>query len=195
MAKMKKTCSFCGRSDTEVAMMITGLNACICNECAERAQQIVAEELKKKQTTSALDLNTLPKPVEIKEFLDQTVAQAKECGFTRTLFGRIRPIPELSSSNFMQRQFGERVAMNAPIQGTAADIIKIAMIRVHDRLIREGYKSRLILQVHDELLIETAEEEKEAVIVLLEEEMRGAADLKVELAVGTECGYTWYDAH
>lgn len=135
---------------------------------------------------------TYPK---IKEFLDQTVAQAKECGFTRTLFGRIRPIPELSSSNFMQRQFGERVAMNAPIQGTAADIIKIAMIRVHDRLIREGYKSRLILQVHDELLIETAEEEKEAVIVLLEEEMRGAADLKVELAVGTECGYTWYDAH
>ena len=69
------------------------------------------------------------------------------------------------------------------------------MIRVHDRLIREGYKSRLILQVHDELLIETAEEEKEAVIVLLEEEMRGAADLKVELAVGTECGYTWDDAH
>lgn len=135
---------------------------------------------------------TYPK---IKEFLDQTVAQAKECGFTRTLFGRIRPIPEMSSSNFMQRQFGERVAMNAPIQGTAADIIKIAMIRVHDRLIREGYKSRLILQVHDELLIETAEEEKEAVIVLLEEEMRGAADLKVELAVGTECGYTWYDAH
>lgn len=135
---------------------------------------------------------TYPK---IKEFLDQTVAQAKECDFTRTLFGRIRPIPELSSSNFMQRQFGERVAMNAPIQGTAADIIKIAMIRVHDRLIREGYKSRLILQVHDELLIETAEEEKEAVIVLLEEEMRGAADLKVELAVGTECGYTWYDAH
>lgn len=135
---------------------------------------------------------TYPK---IKEFLDRTVAQAKECGFTRTLFGRIRPIPELSSSNFMQRQFGERVAMNAPIQGTAADIIKIAMICVHDRLIRDGYKSRLILQVHDELLIETVEEEKEAVITLLEEEMRGAADLKVELAVGTECGYTWYDAH
>lgn len=135
---------------------------------------------------------TYPK---IKEFLDQTVAQAKECGFTRTLFGRIRPIPELSSSNFMQRQFGERVAMNAPIQGTAADIIKIAMIRVHDRLIREGYKSRLILQVHDELLIETAESEKDAVIALLEEEMRQAADLQVELAVGTECGYNWYDAH
>ena len=101
-----------------------------------------------------------------KEFLDNTVAQAKEKGYTRTLFGRIRPIPELSSGNFMTRQFGERVAMNALIQGTAADIIKIAMIRVHDRLIREHFRSRLILQVHDELLIETAEEEKEKVIAL-----------------------------
>ena len=135
---------------------------------------------------------TYPK---IKEFLDNTVAQAKEKGYTRTLFGRIRPIPELSSGNFMTRQFGERVAMNAPIQGTAADIIKIAMIRVHDRLIREHFRSRLILQVHDELLIETAEEEKEKVIALLEEEMQKAADLKVELAVGTACGQDWYEAH
>ena len=135
---------------------------------------------------------TYPK---IKEFLDRTVAEAKEKGVTKTLYGRIRPIPELSSSNYMQRQFGERVAMNAPIQGTAADIIKIAMIRVHDRLIRENYKSRLILQVHDELLIETAEEEKDAVIALLEQEMQSAADLSVELAVGTETGYDWYDAH
>lgn len=131
----------------------------------------------------------------IKEFLDRTVAQAKKNGYTKTLFGRIRPIPELSSSNFMQRQFGERVAMNAPIQGTAADIIKVAMIRVHDRLIREGFSSRLILQVHDELLIETAESEKEAVISLLEEEMHQAAKLDVELEVGTESGYNWYDAH
>ena len=135
---------------------------------------------------------TYPK---IKEFLDGTVAEAKEKGFTRTLYGRIRPVPELSSGNYMQRQFGERVAMNAPIQGTAADIIKIAMIRVHDRLIREGYKSRLILQVHDELLIETVETEKDAVTALLEEEMQGAADLQVELAVGTECGADWYEAH
>ena len=135
---------------------------------------------------------TYPK---IKEFLDNTVAQAKEKGYTRTLFGRIRPIPELSSGNFMTRQFGERVAMNAPIQGTAADIIKIAMIRIHDRLIREHFRSRLILQVHDELLIETAEEEKEKVIALLEEEMQKAADLKVELAVGTACGQDWYEAH
>lgn len=131
----------------------------------------------------------------IKAFLDQTVADAKANGYTRTLFGRIRPIPELSSSNFMQRQFGERVAMNAPIQGTAADIIKIAMIRVHDRLLKEEYKSRLILQVHDELLIETVESEKDAVIALLEEEMHKAANLEVELEVGTEFGYNWYDAH
>ncbi len=135
---------------------------------------------------------TYPK---IKEFLDRCVAEAKEKGYSITLYGRIRPIPELSSGNYMQRQFGERVAMNAPIQGTAADIIKIAMIRVHDRLLREGYKSRLILQVHDELLIETVEEEKDAVISLLEEEMRGAADLAVELAVGTACGMDWYEAH
>ena len=132
---------------------------------------------------------------KIKEFLDRTVEEAKQNGYTTTLFGRIRPIPELSSSNFMQRQFGERVAMNAPIQGTAADIIKIAMVRVHDRLIRENLKSRLVLQVHDELLIDTKEDEKEQVIALLEEEMKGSAELSVELEVGTECGYNWYDAH
>lgn len=135
---------------------------------------------------------TYPK---IKEFIDNTVAEAKETGKTSTIYGRIRPIPELSSSNFMQRQFGERVAMNAPIQGTAADIIKIAMIRVHDRLIREGYESRLILQVHDELLIETKESEREAVIALLEEEMHQSADLRVSLEVGTAWGLNWYDAH
>lgn len=132
---------------------------------------------------------------KIKAFLDKTVADAKEKGYIKTMFGRIRPIPELSSSNFMQRQFGERVAMNSPIQGTAADIIKIAMIRVHDRLLKENLKSKLILQVHDELLIETAEDEKEYVIDLLEEEMHKAADLKVSMEVGTECGYDWYDAH
>lgn len=132
---------------------------------------------------------------KIKAFLDKTVSEAKEKGYIKTMFGRIRPIPELSSSNFMQRQFGERVAMNSPIQGTAADIIKIAMIRVHDRLLRENLKSKLILQVHDELLIETAEDEKEYVIELLEEEMHKAADLKVSMEVGTECGYDWYDAH
>ena len=135
---------------------------------------------------------TYPK---IKGFLDKTVADAKANGCTTTMFGRIRPIPELSSSNFMQRQFGERVAMNAPIQGTAADIIKIAMIRVHDRLLREGYQSRLILQVHDELLIETALNEKDQVVALLEEEMHKSASLLVPLEVGTAWGENWYEAH
>jgi DNA polymerase-1 len=131
----------------------------------------------------------------IKQFLDDTVENAKKEGMIRTMFGRIRPVPELSSSNFMQRQFGERVAMNSPIQGTAADIIKIAMIRVHDRLLREKRKSKLLLQVHDELLIETAENEKDDVIRLLEEEMQQATELSCGLSVGTECGKTWYDAH
>ena len=135
---------------------------------------------------------TYPK---IKALLDKTVADAREEGYIVTLFGRIRPIPELSSGNFMQRQFGERVAMNSPIQGTAADIIKIAMINVHDRLIRESYKSRLILQVHDELLIETGEEEKDAVVKLLEEEMQQALDMSVGLDVDTAFGYDWYEAH
>ena len=151
-------------------------------------------DISRKEAQEYIDryFETYPK---IKEFIDKTVADAKETGKTTTIYGRIRPIPELSSSNFMQRQFGERVAMNAPIQGTAADIIKIAMIRVHDRLIKEGYASRLILQVHDELLIETKESEKDAVIALLEEEMHQAASLLVPLEVGTEWGENWYDAH
>lgn len=135
---------------------------------------------------------TYPK---IKIFLDNAVQEAKEKGYIKTMFKRIRPIPELSSSNFMQRQFGERVAMNSPIQGTAADIIKIAMIRVHDRLLREGFSSRLILQVHDELLVETAEAEKDRVIALLEEEMKKAASLSVEMEVQTATGSNWYEAH
>lgn len=150
--------------------------------------------ISKKEAQEYIDryFETYPK---IKEFLDKAVADAKETGTISTMFGRIRPVPELSSSNFMQRQFGERIAMNSPIQGTAADIIKIAMIRVHDRLIRDGFASRLILQVHDELLIETVEEEKEAVIALLEEEMAGAVSLSVDMEVGTEVGYNWYEAH
>lgn len=151
-------------------------------------------DIERKEAQDYIDryFETYPK---VKAFLDNAVQQAKDKGTIATLFGRIRPIPELSSSNFMQKQFGERVAMNSPIQGTAADIIKIAMIRVHDRLIRENRKSRLILQVHDELLIETEENEKEIVIQILEEEMQGAAELSVELEVGTEYGYNWYEAH
>ena len=134
---------------------------------------------------------TYPK---IKLFLDKLVADAKEMGYVSTMFGRRRPVPELSSSNFMQRSFGERVAMNAPIQGTAADIIKIAMIRVHDRLLEENLKSRLIVTVHDELLIETAENEIEQVRVILEESMQQAADLQVKLEVDTHTGKNWYEA-
>ena len=94
----------------------------------------------------------------------------------------------------MQRSFGERVAMNSPIQGTAADIIKIAMIRVHDRLLKENLKSRLILTVHDELLVETAIEEENAVRKILEEEMHGAADLAVILEIDAHVGNNWYEA-
>ena len=130
----------------------------------------------------------------IKEFLDGLVEAARKDGYVTTLYGRRRPVPELSSSNFMQRSFGERVAMNSPIQGTAADIIKIAMIRVHDRLREQGLSSCLILQVHDELLIETKKEELDQVKQILEEEMHHAADLAVDLEVDTHEGETWYDA-
>ena len=129
----------------------------------------------------------------IKTFLDDTVAHAKEQGYVTTMFGRRRPVPELKSSNFMQRSFGERVAMNSPIQGTAADIIKIAMIRVDQRLRREGLRSRLVLQVHDELLIETWKEEVEPVCTILEEEMKQAAKLKVELEIDLKTGNSWFE--
>lgn len=134
---------------------------------------------------------TFPK---VKEYLDSLVENAKADGYVSTLYGRRRPIPELKSSNFMQRQFGERVAMNAPIQGTAADIMKIAMINVHNRLKKEKLKSKLILQVHDELMIEAAIDEKDIVTKILSEEMEGAAKLSVNLDIDVNLGNTWYDA-
>lgn len=127
-------------------------------------------------------------------YLQGLVADAKEKGYVTTMFGRVRPVPELTSSNFMQRSFGERVAMNSPIQGTAADIIKIAMIRVRSRLIKEQLRSRLIIQVHDELLIETAIEEKEQVERILKEEMERAAELLVPLEIDMHDGKDWYSA-
>ena len=130
----------------------------------------------------------------IKGFLDKLVEQGKEKGYVSTMFGRRRPVPELKSSNFMQRSFGERVAMNSPIQGTAADIIKIAMNRVYKRLLDENLKSRLVLQVHDELLIETWKDEIPEVSRILEEEMKGAAHLAVELEVDMHQGNNWYEA-
>ena len=131
----------------------------------------------------------------VKEFLDRQVAQAKERGYVTTMFGRRRPVPEISSSNFMQRSFGERIAMNSPIQGTAADIIKIAMVRVNRALKERKLQSRLILQVHDELLIEAAKEELDEVKAILKNEMEGAAQLAVTLEVGMDTGESWYDAH
>ncbi len=134
---------------------------------------------------------TYPK---VKEFLDKLVEAAKKQGYITTMFGRRRPIPELSSSNFMQRSFGERVAMNSPIQGTAADIIKIAMIKVWRALREAGLKSKLILQVHDELVIETLLEEEEQVRKILTDNMKLAADLAVTLEIDLHTGENWYEA-
>ena len=147
--------------------------------------------ISRKEATEYIEqyFKTYPK---VKEFLDSLVAEGKEKGYVTTMFGRIRPIPELKSSNFMQRQFGERVAMNSPIQGTAADIIKIAMNRVDARLERGRLESRIVLQVHDELLIEVKAEELAQVKAILSEEMRGAADLAVPLEIGMETGDNWF---
>ena len=132
---------------------------------------------------------------DVKRYQEETVAKAKETGYTLTMFDRRRPMPELSSSNYMQRQFGERAAMNAPIQGTAADIMKIAMIDVYNGLKNAGLKSKLILQVHDELLIETYEDEIEQVKEILYDKMKHAVSLSVPLEVDLNTGKNWYDAH
>ena len=131
----------------------------------------------------------------LKAYLDGLVESAKEKGYSETYFGRRRPIPELKNSNFMTRSFGERVAMNAPIQGTAADIIKLAMISVWNELKKNDYKSRLILQVHDELLIEGPETEAPEIQKLLTECMEKAADLAVKLEISVDTGRSWYEAH
>ena len=130
----------------------------------------------------------------IKSFLDGLVENAKKNGYVTTLYGRRRPMPELKSSNFMQRSFGERVAMNAPIQGTAADIFKIAIILVSERLKKELLIYRLMLLVHDELLIEAEESELEQVKTILREEMQGAAELSVQLEIDMHTGKNWYEA-
>lgn len=130
----------------------------------------------------------------VKAFLDKQVEDGKKNGYVETMFKRRRPIPELKSGNFMQRSFGERVAMNSPIQGTAADIMKIAMIEVDRELRRKGLKSRIVLQVHDELLVETWKPELKQVKDILETKMRGAAELQVALEVEACQGESWYDA-
>ncbi len=133
----------------------------------------------------------------VKAYMDHVVEQARQDGYVTTLFGRRRWVPELKSSNFNTRSFGERVALNAPIQGTAADIIKLAMIRVRDRLRAEGLEGRLVLQVHDELIVECPERETERVCALVKEEMEAVAAqrLPVRLLADTAAGKTWAEAH
>ena len=130
----------------------------------------------------------------VDEYMKNVVEKAKRDGYVETMFGRRRYLPELSSGKHMMRAFGERVARNMPIQGTAADIIKIAMIKVDERMKKEGLQARLILQVHDELIVEAPENEKETVAKLLQEEMENAVKLSVPLTADAAVGRTWYDA-
>lgn len=130
---------------------------------------------------------------KVDEYMKKTVDKAKGDGYVTTMYNRRRYLPELKASNKITQAFGERVAMNAPIQGTAADIIKIAMVNVYNRLKREGLKSKLVLQVHDELIVEAVNNEKEAVERVVREEMQNAAKLKVPLIVDLNVGHSWYD--
>ena len=130
----------------------------------------------------------------IDTFMKNVVEEAKEKGYVKTEYGRVRYIPELASSNYMVRQFGSRAAMNTPIQGTAADIMKIAMIKVSQELKKRNLKSRIVLQIHDELLVETAINEKEQVYEILRDCMRGAANLSVPLEVEISEGKSWFQA-
>jgi DNA polymerase-1 len=129
----------------------------------------------------------------IKRYMDNIIKEGKACGYVTTLLGRRRYIPELKASNRIVQGFGERVAMNAPVQGTAADIIKIAMVNVYKRLKAEGLKSKLILQVHDELIVEAEPDEQEAAAAVLIEEMEKAMQLSVPLKVDCNAGKTWFD--
>ncbi|HZK39214.1 MAG TPA: DNA polymerase I [Clostridia bacterium] len=130
----------------------------------------------------------------VRDYMKDIVEQAKEQGYVETLFNRRRYLPELVSTNANLRAFGERVALNMPIQGTAADIIKIAMVKVHERLIKEKLKARLIMQVHDELIAEAPEAEAETVAKILAEEMENAVEMRVRLIADVNIGKTWYDA-
>ena len=131
----------------------------------------------------------------VRAYMDHVVEQAKTDGYVSTLMGRRRWLPELKSSNFNTRSFGERVALNMPIQGTAADIIKLAMLRVRDRLKAEGLRGQLVLQVHDELIVECPQEEEERVCALLKEEMEGVFPLSVPLVAETHAGQSWAESH
>lgn len=130
----------------------------------------------------------------VSKYMEIIVSQAKEDGYVKTMFNRRRYLPEINASNAIQRSFGERVARNMPIQGTAADIIKIAMVKVFNRLRNENMKAKLIMQVHDELIIEAPESESEKALEILKEEMENAVDLAVQMSVDAHIGKSWYDA-
>lgn len=130
----------------------------------------------------------------MKNYMDSNVAFAKEHGYVTTILGRKRVINEIKSANFNIRSFGERAAMNMPLQGSSADIIKVAMIRIYDRLKREGLRSKLIMQVHDELVIDALISEKEKVAEILKYEMEHAAELRVPLVAEVHEGKNWYEA-
>ena len=152
------------------------------------AEQI---DIKRNEAKKYID-QYLEKYSGIKNFMNDIVEVAKEKGYVETSYNRRRYIPELKSNNFMVRKFGERAAMNTPIQGTAADIMKIAMIKVYKELKTRNLKSRIVLQIHDELLIETLLEEKEEVKALLKECMESAVKLSVPLLVDVEEGESWF---
>ena len=137
-------------------------------------------------------LDTFPK---VDGYMQDCIAHAKEKGYVETLFGRRRPLPELASSNFQVRASGERMARNTPIQGTAADIIKLAMVHVWQRLRAEGLKARLLLQVHDELIVEAPDEEIAQVRQILKQEMEQVVQYSVPLTAEVGTGRTWLEAH
>lgn len=131
---------------------------------------------------------------DVKRYLERLVTETKESGYAYTMFGRRRPVPEINASNFMQRQFGERIAMNSPIQGSAADIMKLAVIRVEEALRANHLRAHIVLQVHDEIIVEAPSAEEAAVKALLKEQMQNAAALSVPLEVDVHSGASWYDA-
>jgi len=132
---------------------------------------------------------------KIESYMKQNVEYCKEHGFVKTYYGRIRFIPEIKSDNYMQRTFGERAAMNMPLQGTASDVIKLAMIGVYNELKKRKFKSKLILQVHDELVVDAVKEEVNEVKQLLKEVMESVANFKVKLLASTDVGNNWLEAH
>jgi DNA polymerase-1 len=155
----------------------------------------LAQDIKVSQPEAKAYINAyLEKYHGVRDYMKAVVEKAKEDGYVETLLHRRRPLPELKSSNFVQRSFGERVALNMPIQGTAADIIKIAMVNVHARLARECPGAKLILQVHDELIVECDERDSEKVCGILTEEMENAVDFSVPLTAEAHSGRSWNDA-